>query len=100
MDSTTQSSDQQALLQEATDGLDPTRGASPPADPDARVQWRLGSHIQGVVSGLSCLSSTHGGVTPRNQTLSRQRDNMFADHSRVGPKLITLLPCDSVSTTS
>ena len=30
---------------------------------------------------------------------SRQRDNMFADHSRVGPKLITLWPCDSVSTT-
>jgi hypothetical protein len=26
--------------------------------------------MQGVVSGLSCCSSTNGGVTPRNQTLS------------------------------
>src|SRR5687768_7078704 len=62
--------DQQALLQEATDGLDPTRRASPPADPDVRVKRRLGSDLPGVVSGLPCCSPADGGVTPRNQILS------------------------------
>jgi hypothetical protein len=59
-----ESGDQQALLQEATDGLDPTRGAPAPADPHAGVKWGLGSDVPGVVSGVPCYPSTGGGVTP------------------------------------
>jgi hypothetical protein len=65
-----QSGDQQALLQEAADGLDATRRTPAAADTDARLEWRLGGHISGVVSGVPCLPPANGSVTPQNQTLS------------------------------
>jgi hypothetical protein len=43
----------------------PYRGLVSPADPDAHVKRRLGSHIPGAVSGLSGLSSADGGMTPK-----------------------------------
>jgi hypothetical protein len=62
---------EQALLQEATDGLDVTRCASPATDPDTRLKWRLGGDISGVVSGVPFLLSADGDVTPKNLPLSR-----------------------------
>jgi hypothetical protein len=43
-----------------------TRGASPVADPHARIQWREGSDVAGVVSGMPCLFPPDGGITPRH----------------------------------
>ena len=55
----------------AADAEDPTRHPSLAADPHGRGQWRLGSDIPGVVSGVPCLPPANGSVTPRDQTLSR-----------------------------
>jgi hypothetical protein len=60
-----QSGDQQALLHTPADAVTPTRGACPMTDPHARVQWRLGGDIRGVVSRVPCLPPANGSVPPR-----------------------------------
>ena len=71
-----------------------TRGPSAPTDPDAGVKWGLGSDIPGVVSGVPCLPSTNGSVTPTIQTLFKagcgffmvfdEGTPAFVHHSRPG----------------
>src|SRR5882724_391226 len=41
-----------ALLQEATDAVDPTRRASPAADPDVCLERRVGDCVSGMVSRI------------------------------------------------
>jgi len=60
-----QSGDREALLYTPAGAVDPTQGASPIIDPNARVTCRLGGDIPGVASRVPCLPPANGGIPPR-----------------------------------
>jgi hypothetical protein len=74
--------------------LEPGIPQPPPPLPTPLQAYRhrLSEHLRVVVHPIL------GGLHHEYRLGNRQRDNMFADHSRVGPTLITLVPCDSIST--
>src|SRR5208282_3893875 len=66
-----QSSREQANSEETTDGMEPARSASPPADKNPRARRGVGEHLPVLVSVFPPSSaSQESGLTPENLPLS------------------------------